>query len=116
MEAQGVRCIFCHEDALEAAVTEIIQRLGEVKVTIEGVPAMRCRACGEISIGGEVVEPIDESIEQVFIATGAMTSPGSEDESESHQENHGLIRTMRPDDSRLDTPAGEPSGAGSPAR
>ncbi len=116
MEMQSGRCMFCHEMALEPTVTEIVQRLEGVTVTVEGVPAMRCGACDEISLDGQVVIPIDESIEQIFVATGAMPMSDPEDASESHEEAPGVIRRMRPEDTLIDGPVGDASIAGSPSR
>jgi YgiT-type zinc finger domain-containing protein len=97
------------------ATTTIEHELDAVKVTVEGVPAKRCQACGEISLDGKVMIPIDEAIEEIMIAAGVASRSTPDEEAALREENRALARTLGQGDSLLDdpadTPVSEPSGA-----
>ena len=99
-------CIYCHQDTLEPTTTTIQQHIGDVAVSVDGVPAGQCRACGEISFDGKVVIPIDEAITSILIATGAMVPPTAEEEAALRAENIELVRRMGQADTLLDEPTG----------
>jgi YgiT-type zinc finger domain-containing protein len=108
---------------MEPTTTTIVQQLGGVKVTVDGVPAMRCGSCGEITLAGTVMIPIDEAIEQILIATGAASPPDPKEEAKLRAENRALTRSLGQGDTLIDEPdesanesASQPSGAGSTAR
>ena len=109
---------------MEPATTTIVQQLEGVKVTIDGVPAMRCQACHGTSLDGKVMIPIDEAIEQILVAAGVASRPTPEEEEEVRAENRALARSLGQADTLLDDPVdeqagpsvGEPSGTGSVPR
>ena len=55
-----MRCMCCGLTGMEPATTTIVQQLAGVKVTVDGVPAMRRQACHGTSIDGNVMIPVDE--------------------------------------------------------
>lgn len=101
------------------ARTTVAQQLDGVKVTVEGVPAIRCQACGAISLEGKVMIPIDEAIEQILVAAGVASRPTPEEEAALRDENRALTRgagqgdTLLPDST--DEPARLPTGAANTA-
>jgi hypothetical protein len=96
---------------MEPAATTIVQQLDGVKVTIDGVPAMRCLSCGETSLSGKVMIPIDEAIEEILVAAGAMTPPTPEEEAALREENRALARALGQEDAAQDDPAHAPASA-----
>jgi hypothetical protein len=124
MDLAKIRCMCCGLTGMELATTTIVQQLAGVKVTVDGVPAMRCHACHGTSIDGKVMIPVDEAIEQILIATGVASQPTPDDDAALRAENRALARSLGQGDTFLDDPdeesvaesASEPSGAGSTAR
>ena len=120
MDLAKIRCMCCGRTGMEPATTTIVQQLAGVKVTIDGVPAMRCQACHGTSIDGKVMIPVDEAIEQILVAAGVASRPTPEEQAALRAENRALARSLGQEDTFLDdstdAPAIEPSGAGSPAR
>jgi YgiT-type zinc finger domain-containing protein len=88
------RCPFCGVDALEPATETIVQELGGVKVTVEGVPAEQCRNCGELGITGEIAIPVDDAIGQILVATGAAVTPDPTIDDALQQEMAELARSL----------------------
>lgn len=124
MDLARIRCMCCGLTGMEPATTTIVQQLDGVKVTVDGVPAMRCRACHGTSIDGKVMIPVDEAIEQILVAAGVASRPTPEEEAALRAENRALTMSLGQGDTLLDgpddevtaAPASEPSGAGRPAR
>jgi YgiT-type zinc finger domain-containing protein len=116
MGEQSGRCMFCRKTELEPATTTMVQQLAGVTVTIDGIPAVQCRACGEITLDGQVVIPIDEAVEQILIATRAMPAPDSEEDLYSAAESGAFANGQSEGDAIFDGPdrprADEPSGTG----
>src|SRR3954447_16772884 len=116
MDLTQIRCMCCGQTGMSPATTTIVQKLDGVKVTIDGVPAMRCQACGEISLAGKVMIPIDEAIEDIMVAAGVAARPTPEEDAEVRAQNLALAHTLGQGDTLLDdpseTPTGQPSGAG----
>lgn len=106
----------CGLTGMEPATTTMTRELDSVKVEVEGVPAMRCKACGAISTDGKVAVPIDAAMLDILVAAGVASRPTPEEEAALRAENRALARSLGQDDSLLDEPASEPSGAGSTAR
>ena len=115
-----MRCMCCGLTGMEPATTTIVQQLAGVKVTVDGVPAMRCQACHGTSIDGNVMIPVDEAIEQILVAASVASRPTPEEQAALRAENRALARSLGQEgaflDDSTDAPASEPSGAGSPAR
>jgi hypothetical protein len=90
--------------------------IGSVKIAVDGVSATHCRSCGETGVSGKIAFPVDEAMEQIFIATGATTPITPEEEAEPREENRALARAFGQEDAYPDAPseapAGQPSGAG----
>jgi YgiT-type zinc finger domain-containing protein len=108
-------CMFCHEPELEPATDTVIREQGGVKITIEGVPALHCRNCGEVCFDGHVAFPVDEAIHQILVATGVAAPPDPEiddklDE-QLRKENREIARKLGQEDTFLDEPVGTSSPA-----
>jgi YgiT-type zinc finger domain-containing protein len=119
MDLSKMRCMCCGMVGMVTATTTVVQQLDGVRVAVDGVPAMRCQACGEMTLDGKVMIPIDEAIEQIFLATGVATRPTAEEIAALREENRALARALGQEDTSLDDPtevsAAEPSNAGTPA-
>jgi len=97
--------MFCHRSELEPATETVVQEMDGVKITIEGVPALRCRACGEVCFDGHVAFPVDEAIHQILVATGVAAPPDPEVDEQLRKENRELARRLGQEDTFLDEPA-----------
>jgi hypothetical protein len=119
MDLSQMRCMCCGKVGMVMATTTVVQQLDRVKVTIDGVPAVRCQSCRELTLAGKVMIPIDEAIEQIFIAAGVATRPTPEEIAELREENRALARALGQEDTFVDDsaeiPAARPSNAGTPA-
>ncbi len=111
MDKTSERCMSCHQAAMEPATTTIRRSRQGVTVTVDGVPAMRCRACGEISISGKVGIPVDEAMTAILIATGAAAPPDPEVDAALRAEMRELARSLGQEDLLLDEPSGAKNSA-----
>src|SRR4051794_1098153 len=102
MATSQMLCMFCHEPRLEPMTDTVVREMGRVKITIEGVPAMQCRACGEICFDGKIAFPVDEAILQILIATGVAAPPDPEIDEQLRKENRELARRLGQEDTFLD--------------
>jgi len=116
MDLSKMRCIRCGLVGMAEATTTVVQQLDGVKVTIDGVPSWQCQSCGEMTLTGTVMIPIDEAIEQIFFAAGVAVPAEPEEEAVLRAENRALARALGQEDTLVDnldeTPVGEPSSAG----
>jgi YgiT-type zinc finger domain-containing protein len=94
MDTMDDRCPFCGVDALEPATETVNQALGGVSVTVEGVPAERCRNCGEVGIVGRIAIPVDEAIRQILVATGVAAAPNPQADEALRDEMAALARNV----------------------
>src|SRR6266496_4204667 len=117
MDMTRMRCMCCGMFGMAPATTTMTREIDSVKVTVDGVPAMRCLACGAISMDGKFGIPIDEAITSILIATGVASLPTPEEEAALRAENREIVRQLGQEDTFLDEtdgqPTSEPSGAGS---
>jgi YgiT-type zinc finger domain-containing protein len=104
-------CMFCHEPQLEPATDTVVRERDGVKITVEGVPAMRCGNCGEVSFDRKVAIPVDAAIHQILVATGVAAPPDPDVDEQLRKENRELARSLGQEDTFLD----EPAGVGRPA-
>ena len=124
MDLATMPCMCCGLTGMEPATTTMTRELDSVRVEVEGVPALRCKACGAISTEGKVAIPIDAAITDILVAAGVAYRPTPEEEAALRAENRARTRSFGqgdtlfddPDEEALARPASEPSGAGSPAR
>lgn len=118
------RCAFCGAVGLEATTTTMGRGLDGVEVSVGGVPAEHCPACGEVGVDGKVAIPIDAAMLDILVAAGVASRPTPEEEAALRAENRALARSLGQEDTFLDDPtdeavaesASEPRGAGSAAR
>lgn len=111
MDLTSERCICCGSAGMEPAMTMMVREIEPVRVTVEGVPAVRCQTCGEISMEGKFAIPIDAAMRQILIATGVASLPTLEETAALRAENRALARQLGQEDTLLDEPVDVPSGA-----
>ena len=109
MDLASERCICCGSVGMEPATTSMVREIGSVSVTVEGVPAMRCQACDEISMEGKVAIPIDAAMLDILIAAGVASRPTPEEVAALREENRALARSLGQEDTFIYEPASEPS-------
>ena len=94
MQTMDEICTFCRAKAVEPTTETIVEEMGGVKVTVEGVPARKCRACGEQWVSGKIDIPIDAAIEQILVATGAAAPPDPAIDAQLEEEMRELARSL----------------------
>src|SRR6188508_1061412 len=100
----SMRCMCCGLVGMEPSTTTMEREIDTVKVTVDGVPAMRCKACGAKSTDGKVVIPIDEAMLNILVAAGVASRPTPEEEAALRAENRALTRSLGQGDTLLDDP------------
>ena len=110
MDLARERCMGCGSVGMQPATTTMVREIEPVSVTVEGVPAMRCQACGEISMEGKFAISIDATMSQILIATGVASLPTLEEEATLRAQNRELVGRMGQSDTLLDAPVDEPGG------
>ena len=109
MDQTQMRCMCCGMLGTAPATTTIKREIDSARVTVEGVPGLRCTACGAIGTEGKVMIPIDAAITDILVAAGVASRPTPEEEAALREENRAFARSLGQEDTFVDEPASVPS-------